>query len=112
MTADWTLTDGVWSAPVGDGSITVELYVDDVDALPPLVEARAEVERLLAIVAAMATAADEDDAMWWEPDAEADPPVWDLVEAGWEWPAVVAHAPMDPVDADLIRRALAQGGDR
>ena len=46
MTADWTLTDGVWSAPVGDGSITVELYVDEVDALPPLVAARAENERL------------------------------------------------------------------
>lgn len=74
--------------------------------------ATAERDRLLAIVARLVTPADEHSGTsGWEADAEADPPEWDLMEVT-EWADYVRSEPMDPVDADLIRRALDAAGDR
>ena len=42
------MTDGHgrWSTPVGDGSVGLELYEDEMDDWPPLVEVRAERDAL------------------------------------------------------------------
>lgn len=52
---EWRYEDGRWSAPVGDGTTCAEVYDDELETLPPLVdarrerdEARAEAERLTA----------------------------------------------------------------
>ena len=40
--------DGLWTRPAGDGSIEIDLFNDEIEDFPPLVEARREIERLRA----------------------------------------------------------------
>jgi hypothetical protein len=46
----WTRdpNDEVWSCPVGDGTITLDCFDDEMVDYPPLVAMRAEVERYRA----------------------------------------------------------------
>lgn len=70
----------------------------------------AERDRLLAIVARLIDGGDlTDDYSPYEPDLEAGEWV-ELDSEQWSCPSALGRHPMDPADAELIRRAV--GGDR